>query len=288
MASANTLCKKLLNVKNIVVEDCGLQKDADGMSHLRIRVRPKARHQDDCPVCHKRCPRYDQPTQTIQSWRGLDYGTIKVELIAFTHRIKCPTHGVLTADVPWAYPKSQFTKDFDLTVVWLAVYLPRSTISEYMRIDWATVGRCVNRTLNEIEPERSRRLNGLVNIGIDETSYKKGHKYITVIVNHDTNAVVWAAAGHGKKVLEQFYHQLTPEQMASIKVVTGDGAKWITECVNQFTPDCERCIDPFHVVQWATDVVDDIRKDSWREAYGIVKQLSKEHPQKKRSAAEKQ
>lgn len=59
-------------------------------------------------------------------------------------------------------------------------------MSEHMRIDWETVGRCVNRTLNDIEPERSRRLDNLVNIGIDETSYKKGHKYITVIVNHDT------------------------------------------------------------------------------------------------------
>lgn len=54
----------------------------------------------------------------------------------------------------------------------------------------------VNRTLNDIEPERSRRLDGLVNIDIDETSYKKGHKYITIIVNHDTNTVVWAAQGY--------------------------------------------------------------------------------------------
>ena len=58
-------------------------------------------------------------------------------------------------------------------------------------------------------------------------SYKKGHKYITVIVNHDTNTVVWASEGHGKSVLEKFYKQLTPEQLSSIKVVTGDGAKWI-------------------------------------------------------------
>ena len=99
---------------------------------------------------------------------------------------------------------------------------------------WETVGRCVNRALHDLEPERSRRLDGLVNIGIDETSYKKGHKYITVIVNHDTNTVVWASEGHGKSVLEKFYKQLTPEQLSSIKVVTGDGAKWITECVNEY------------------------------------------------------
>ena len=92
-----------------------------------------------------------------------------------------------------------------MMVGWLAVYLPRSVISEFMRIDWETVGRCVSRVLNVIEPERTKRLDGLVHIGIDETSYRKGHKYITVIVNHDTNTVVWAAQGHGKSVLQTFY-----------------------------------------------------------------------------------
>ncbi len=94
---------------------------------------------------------------------------------------------------PWAYPGSRFTKDFDLTVGWPAVCLSRSTASEYMRVDWESVGRCVSRTLHEIEPDRSRRLNGLVRIGIDETNYKKGHKHITVIMNHGTNTVVWGA-----------------------------------------------------------------------------------------------
>ena len=41
---------------------------------------------------------------------------------------------------------------------------------------WETVGRCVNRALHDLEPERSRRLDGLVNISIDKISYKKGHK----------------------------------------------------------------------------------------------------------------
>ena len=159
---------------------------------------------------------------------------------------------VVTAAIPWAYPGSSFTKDFDMTVAWLAKYLPRSAVSNYMRIDWQTVGNCVSRASHDLEPERSHRLDGLVNIGIDETSYRKGHKYITVIVNRDNGAVVWASDGYGKSVLEQFYRALTPEQLSSIKVVTGDGARWITDCVNEFTPDCERCVDPFHVVEWPT------------------------------------
>jgi transposase len=175
------------------------------------------------------------------------------------------------AAVPWAYPGSSFTKEFDLPVTWLAKYLPRSAVANFMRINWQTVGSFFSRSLNNLEPERSRRLDGLVRIGIDETSYRKGHKYITVIVNHDTNTVVWVADGHGRSVLEQFYKALTDEQLASIKVVTGDGARWITDCVNEFTPDCERCVDPFHVVDWAMEALDEVRRDRWRAAYEKAK-----------------
>lgn len=281
MVSTNTLCKKLLNVKSAVIEGANFYTDEDGVNHILIHARPNVWHEDDCPFCHKRCRRYDKKNPHPRIWRGVDWGSTLVEISYDTHRIECPEHGVLVADVPWAYPGSGFTKDFDLTVGWLATYLPKSTVSEYMRIDWETVGRCVHRTMNDIEPEISRRLDGLVNIGIDETSYKKGHKYITIVVNHDTNTVVWAAQGHGKSVLTQFYRQLTPEQLSSIRVVTGDGAKWITECVNAFTPGCERCVDPFHVVEWAMEALDEVRREVWREAYDEALQLATEHHGKK-------
>jgi transposase len=281
MASANTLCKKLLNVKSAVVIGHNFYTDENGVNRLTIYARPNRWHENDCPICGRRCPRYDHQSAETRRWRALDWGGTLVEIEARTHRIECPEHGVLVAAVPWAYPNSGFTKDFDLTVGWLAVYLPRNAVAEYMRIDWGTVGRCVSRTLHEIEPERAVRLNGLVRIGIDETSYRKGHKYITVIVNHDTNTVVWAAKGHGKSVLERFYRQLTPEQLSTIEVVTGDGAKWITDCVNEFTPDCERCVDPFHVVEWAMDALDEVRRDAWRDAHETARTLAKDNPRGK-------
>ena len=277
MASVNTLCKSVLNVKNTVIKNCNLYSDKNGVKHIRIQARPNKWHENDCPFCHKSCPVYDKHSSRPTIWRGLDWGGILVEVEYQTHRINCPEHGVYVAEVPWAYPGSRFTKDFDLTVAWFASYLPRSTTSYFMRVDWETVGRCVNRALHDLEPERSRRLDGLVNIGIDETSYKKGHKYITVIVNHDTNTVVWASEGHGKSVLEKFYKQLTPEQLSSIKVVTGDGAKWITECVNEYTPGC----DPFHVVEWAMTALDEVRKDIWHDAYSEYKQVKKDNPRGK-------
>ena len=134
MVSTNTLYKKLLNVKSAVIEGANFYTDEDGVNHIRIHARPNVWHEDDCPFCHKRCRRYDKKNPHPRIWRGLDWGGTLVEISYDTHRIECPEHGVLVADVPWAYPGSGFTKDFDLTVGWLATYLPKSTVSEYMRI----------------------------------------------------------------------------------------------------------------------------------------------------------
>lgn len=143
------------------------------MKHIRIKSRPNKWHENDCPFCHKSCPAYDKHSSRPTTWRGLDWGGILVEVEYQTHRIICLEHGVYVAEVPWAYPGSRFIKDFDLTVAWFASYLPRSTTSYFMRVDWETVGRCVNRALHDLEPERSRRLDGLVNISIDKISYKR-------------------------------------------------------------------------------------------------------------------
>ena len=166
------------------------------------------------------CPR---SATTQNRWRGLDFGGIKIYLQASVPRTRCPKHGVRTASVPWAFPGARFTKDFDYTATWMGKYLSRSALSRYMRIDWETVGRCITRAHNDIEPDVHVRFDGPVNIGIDETSYQKGHKYITVVVNHDTNTVVWAGKDHGKSVLEKFLKLLTEEQRAPVQVVTGDG-----------------------------------------------------------------
>lgn len=174
MASANTIFKKILNVKGMVVENSTVYEDSYGVRHLDLQVRPTKWAECRCPKCGRKRPKDGLSVHEDRTWRSLDLGAVLVHLRGYTQRIKCPEHGSIVADVPWAYPGSRFTKDFDLVVGWLAGYLSKSAVSEYMRIDWETVGHCVSRTLNEIEPDRSRRLNGLVRIGIDETSYKKG------------------------------------------------------------------------------------------------------------------
>lgn len=114
-----------------------------------------------------------------------------------------------------------------------------------MRIDWKTVGRCVSRTFARLESDTSKRLENLRHIAVDETSYKKGHSYITVVINQENNQAVWVHDGHGKEVFTEFLELLTQEQRERIETISGDGAKWIDQCCEKYLPNSKRCIDLF-------------------------------------------
>ena len=258
--TTKTLIKTMLGVKGIVIESYRIETLTDGTTKLIIRVRPSAARQCRCSKCDKRISKYDR-TDHLRRWRTLDFGGIIVELEAYAPRGYCKKHGVVTMDVPWAFPDSGFTKAFDRTVAWLAKTVSKSAVCEYMRISWRTVGRCIARVVDELEPDYNCRLHDLIRIGIDEMSYSKGRRYITTVVNHDSNTVVWVAEGHGRMVLDSFFQSLTEEEKAKIEVVSGDGAQWISGAVEHWCrQDVLRCTDPFHVVCWANEAVDKIRR----------------------------
>lgn len=256
-----TIFKKILNVKHTAVDDVNFNTDGS----ITIKVHPTKGDQCRCSLCGRKSPRYDAGRGT-KHWRTCDWNTHIVYLQSDVPRVDCPEHGVVTAAVPWARHDSSFTYEFEHMVAWLSLNCSRKMVSSFMRIAWNTVGPIISRVRKDVDFAPSRRFDGLVNIGVDETSYKKGHKYITVIVNHDTGKVVWLHEGHGKAVFTEFFRALSTQQLASIKLISGDGAKWIQSCMDDFCPGAQRCIDPFHVVQWAMEALDKVRSASVSDA----------------------
>ena len=256
------LIKRFLNVKNVKV--LGARIDASTNSVI-FKLQPTKGQQSLCPICGKKSEFYDKG-RGLRQWRALDFGTITAYIEGESPRIKCKEHGVHTAKVPWARHKSAFTRDFEDTVAWMSKHLCRSAVAEYMRVSWNTVGPIISRCRKDADPNPGHRFDNLKRIGIDETSYKKGHKYITVIVNHDTNSVIWAHEKHGKEVLKLFLEELTPEQRASIECYSADGARWISETMSEYCPKAERCLDSFHLVEWANESLDKVRAEAWQAA----------------------
>lgn len=259
-----SLIKHLLHIERMAIEDVRFETVTEEET-LIIKARPLSRDTHRCPKCGKRCKGYDS-SHKMRRWRSLDFGSYRVYIEAYAPRIECPEHGVLVAKVPWARHDSDYTYDFETAVTWLTLHTTAQDVSEYFRIKWHTVGSIAGRVQKSLEAEQANRFDNLEKIGIDETSYKKGHKYMTVIVNHDTGHLIWAQKGHGKEVLTEFFKLLTQEQRQHIKFVTADGARWIAECVKEYCPNAERCIDPFHVVAWANDCLDEVRKQAVRQA----------------------
>jgi len=259
-----SLIKRLLKIDKIAIDEVYFEM-TDEEEMLIIRARPLSREQQRCPHCGGRCQGYDS-SDKMRRWRSLDFGSERVYIEANAPRVKCAEHGVVVAKVPWARHNSDYTYDFETAVTWLTLHATAQDVAEYFRIKWSTVGSIAKRVQESLEQDKPSRFDNLEAIGIDETSYKKGHKYMTVVVDHGTGHLIWAKKGFGKTILTEFFTGLSEEQRANIKYVTADGAGWIADCIAEFCPNAERCIDPFHVITWANDCLDEVRKVAIRSA----------------------
>jgi Transposase len=125
----------------------------------------------------------------------------------------------------------------------LAVRTSKSATCELLRVAWRTIGAIVTRVNNDIE-ERIDRLDGLRRIGIDEISYKRSHRYLIVVVDHDTGHLVWAGPGRNDTSLEVFFNELGDERCALLTHVSADMADWIARVVAKRAPNAVRGSEP--------------------------------------------
>ena len=140
-----------------------------------------------------------------------------------------------------------------------------------MRIAWRTVGAIITRVWADTGKVYDQFAD-LRRIGIDEISYKRGHKYLTIVVDHDSGRLVWVAPGQDMATLGTFFDALGAQRSAQISHVCADGAAWIASVVAQRCPNAVRCTDPFHVVKWATDALDEVRRGTWNDARKAARQ----------------
>mgnify|MGYP002624639065 CR=1 FL=1 len=277
------LIKKFLNVKTVKIKSIKIDKLKNIVT---VSLEPTKGQKYLCPICGKKAKYYDKG-KGIRHWRALDLGSMQVLIEGEAPRVNCKKHGVHTAKVPWARHQSTFTLDFENTVTWLSLHCSRKTVAEFMRISWNTVGPIISRCKKDADSHPEHRFNNLKRIGIDETSFKKGHKYLTVIVDHDKNSVIWVHEKHGKEVLKQFLEELTPEQRAGIECYSADGARWISETMTEYCPNAQRCLDSYHLVEWVNAALDEVRTEAWHKAKEEEEANTKKKPGRPKKGEEK-
>jgi len=254
----------VLGLKDTVVEDAVFETQLRGRKRGRevlvlvVRVRPVARRAGRCPVCRVRCP-FRDGGRGRRRWRALDFGVFETYLEAPAPRVACREHGVLVAHVPWARHRSRFTASFEDTCAWLVTRMNVTAVAEYQRSSWRSVDGMVARVVAELAGRRDA-LAGLRRVGVDEMAHRKGRRYITIVVDHDTGRLVWAREGRDSAVVHAFLDDLGAERAGRLTHVSADGAEWIHGPFRERAPQAVICLDPFHVVAWATGAVDEVRR----------------------------
>jgi transposase len=191
---------------------------------------------------------------------------MKVMLRYDLRRVDCPFCGIRAELVPWAEPASRFTRDFEDQVAYLAQRCDQSTVAKTMRMSWSTVGDVVQRVVARVRTEDL--LDDLVLIGVDELSYRRHHEYVTVVVDHVKQRVVWAAPGKNAATLDSFFDALGPARTAKLAGVTIDMSAAYTQAVTHQAPDAMIIYDRFHVQRLVQDALDEVRRSQMRVLEG--------------------
>jgi transposase len=216
-----------------------------------------------CPHCgYQTRSRYD--TRPVWSnWRHLDLGRWRVRLCAGLCRLACPAHGVVVQAVPFARHRSSFTRPFEDVAAFLATKTDKTTVARFLRIDWDTVGRICERVV--ADGLDGDRLDGLVNIGVDEVSWKKHHKYLTLVSDHTRKRIVWGGAGRRSEDLNKFFDELGEQRTEALQAVSLDMGLWFIKSVYKRAPHASMCTDPFHAVHLITQALDEERGRAWAD-----------------------
>ncbi|HSS22965.1 MAG TPA: ISL3 family transposase [Mycobacterium sp.] len=257
--------QRLLGVSRTVIESVRVE-ETDRGDLLVVAVRPRRGELPRCGRCRRPGRWYDRGAGR-RRWRHLDFATVRVVIEAGTPRVDCAVCGPTVAAVPWARHASRFTTVFEDTCAWLTARTPASTVATLLRVTWRSVTGIIARVVAEAAA-RTDQLGGLRRIGIDEVAYRKGHRYLTVVVDHDTGRLVWAGKGRDKTVVAAFFDALGADRAMLLTHVSADAAEWINSVVAQRAPQAIRCLDPFHLIMWAGDALDVVRRAVWNTVRG--------------------
>ena len=248
---------RLLRLKGVWVRRVGFEPD-------RVVVEVALRRwRLVCPECAFSTPHRHDVRPVLSVWRHLDLGVWRLEIRAQLRRLSCPAHGVRTEGVPFARVGSGFTRDFEALVAWLATKTDKSTICRLVRVNWRTVGRIIERvTQDELDPDR---LDELFEIGIDEVSWRKQHRYLTLVCDHQQGRVVWGTEGAGEKAADEFFRELGPERSPQLRAISMDMGPGYAKSARKHAPQATICIDSYHAVALATKALDEVRRDYWNQ-----------------------
>lgn len=222
---------------------------------VRVRVEAKSGTRHVCPQCGKRCAGYDR---RVRRWRHLDTCQLKTILVAEVPRVSCPEHGVVMVKVPWAEPGAGFTALFEALVISWLKEASIAAVARQLKLSWNAIDGIMQRAVKRGLARRKRKPSK--HIGVDETAFRKGHSYVTVV--SDGTTVLYVADDRKQSSLDGYYADLSKAECAAIESVSMDMWPAFISATRAALPDADTKIafDKFHVAKYLGDAVDKVRR----------------------------
>lgn len=230
------------------------------------RVDIEIEYADDvgpCPECGTLCPKHDDRKK--RSWRHLDTMQFATYLHSTVPRVRCKDHGVKSVAVPWAGKNSHFTLLFEGFVI--RVLQAARSIEEARKLlglDWHQVNTIKARA---VERGLSRRQSVTIPyLGIDEKQFRKGHQYISSLVDLQQGRVLDVVETRTEEACKALIEQsLTEEQQQQVTAVALDMWKAYMNAVAEKLPQADIVHDRFHISQHLNEAVDKVRRQENKE-----------------------
>lgn len=222
----------------------------------------QAREKLCCPSCGSRKVRIVERFE--RRWRTVPVGSRETWIRLSVPKVECQTCFVRRrVRVPFAEPHRQHTRAFERYVAELLRYMTPQDVSRHLGISWDLANAIQTRRLRKKFGQP--RLRHLQRLAVDEVHVGRCHKYLTLVLDLDSGAVVFVGEGRGSETLRPFFRRLRHSR-ARVRAVASDMAGGFLKAVREFLPEARLVLDRFHVVKLFNEKLTQLRRDLYREA----------------------
>jgi len=203
------------------------------------------------------CKAYDTEQRR---WRHLNFFQYETILSARVPRVDCSQCGKRLVKVPWAREGSGFTLLFEALIMMMAPHMPVAAISRIVGEHDTRLWRVIH---HYVEDGRAERDDSLVRrVGMDETSSRRGHAYISLFVDMDVPRVLFATEGKDASTVQRFREDLLLHggHPDAVKEACSDMSAAFINGIGEFLPKASITFDKFHVTKIIGDAVDKTRR----------------------------
>lgn len=257
-----TILNRIEKFKSFVYGECRF-KHIGSTPSLIVDVIARKNAKGLCPECHKSSPSYDR--QPLRRYQYVPLWNIPVYFSYAPRRINCKIHGIKVELLPWCSGKEQITKSYQLFLARWAKRLSWSETALIFGTSWETVYRSIKSVVDY--GLMNRNWDGVEQIGVDEISVFKGHRYLTCVYQIDKGMrrLLWCGQDRKAKTLLRFFRDFGKDRCDKLKFVCSDMWKPYLKVIKKKCVNALNILDRFHIAKKFNEAVDEVRRSEVKE-----------------------